>query len=432
RLDARGVNTSYSYDEASQLTKRQYTNDATVTLSYDPVGNRSQMKDGVGTWTYTYDELDRQQAVINPVGKTVSYTYDSRGFRETMKEPESGVFTYLYDDAGRLSYLRNPDGNYTTYTYDNADQRVLKQLANNTSASMVYDAASQLTVVANKGMSTDNQYVYTYDGAGNRTGVSVTGGVTFAWKYDATNQLTNETKSTPAPFNTTYTYDPVGNRLGKNDSGALTTYTYDAANQLTTSVSAGGTSTYTFDAAGNQTAENAAGSITTSTWDDESRRTKIILPSAVVNTSIYSGDGLRVEKQESAGTTKFIWDGQGYLEETDGSNVANAIYTVEPTEFGQVISQTRKSGMTWTPSYYHFDGLGSTVRLSSSAAAVLNSYAYKAFGEIISSTGSTVVPFRWIGEIGYYFDPDLLDNYVRARWYRPMLVTGVDFLYQGL
>jgi len=64
----------------------------------------------------------------------------------------------------------------------------------------------------------------------------------------------------------------------------------------------------------------------------------------VVNTSIYSGDGLRVEKQDSTGTTKFIWDGQAYLEETDGSNVANAIYTVEPTEFGQVISQTRKSG----------------------------------------------------------------------------------------
>jgi len=363
---------------------------------------------------------------MNPAGKTVTHTYDSRGFRETMKEPEGGVFTYLYDVARRLSWLSNPDGNCTTYTYDNANRRVLKQLANNTSASMVYDAASQLTVVANKGMSTDNQYVYTYDGAGNRTGVSVTGGVTFAWKYDATNQLTNETKSTPAAFNTTYTYDPVGNRLGKNDSGTLTTYTYDAANQLTTSVSAGSTTTYTFDASGNQAVENAAGSLTTSTWDDENRRTRVILSSAVVNTSIYNGDGLRVQRQDSAGTTKIVWDGQTYLEETDGSNITNVIYTVEPTNFGKVISQSRKTGVTWTPTYYHLDGLGSTVRLSAGNASILNTYAYKAFGEIISSTGSTGNSFRWVGESGYYFDPDLLDDYVRARYYRPALARWLN------
>jgi len=428
KLDARGVLATYSYDRANQMILRQYTNDATVTLAYDPVGNRSGMQDGVGSWTYTYDPLNRSQSVTNPANKTVSYSYDPRGFRQTMTEPGGGLFTYSYDSAGRLSSLNNPDGHRATYTYDAADRRVRKQLANGTSASMSYDAASRLTVVANMISMTPNQFQYTYDNVGNRVGLAFFSvDTTTDWTYDATYQLINEALVGPGPFNTTYVYDPVGNRLVKNDSGALTTSTYDAANQLKTSVAAAGTTTYAFDAAGNQLTESAPTGITTSTWDDENRRTKVVLPSAVINTAVYNGDSLRVEKQDSTGTTLLIWDGQAYLEETDASNVTNAIYTVEPTELGQVISQTRKSGATWTPSYYHYDGLGSTSRLSSATKSILGTYAYKAFGEMTTGSGATPVnPFRFIGQLGYYFDADLLDNYVRARWYRPVIARWLS------
>src|SRR5207248_3202537 len=40
-------------------------------------------------------------------------------------------------------------------------------------------------------------------------------------------------------------------------------------------------------------------------------------------------------------------------------------------------------------------------------------------GIIKSSTGSTLNPFRYIGLLGYYYDPDLQTYYVRHRAYNP-------------
>src|SRR5262245_50686660 len=98
----------------------------------------------------------------------------------------------------------------------------------------------------------------------NRTLMREASGRRTTWVYDLSYQLVNEHRSsTVGEFNTTHVYDPVGNRLVKNESGSLTTATYDAANQLVTSVDSGGTTTFTFDAAGNQQLEQAPGGITT-------------------------------------------------------------------------------------------------------------------------------------------------------------------------
>ena len=68
-----------------------------------------------------------------------------------------------------------------------------------------------------------------------------------------------------------------------------------------------------------------------------------MLPGGAVSTLAYNGDGLRVLKQDDTGTTKFVWDGQRYLLETDGNNQSKVQYTVEPTQFGSVISQRRNA-----------------------------------------------------------------------------------------
>ena len=52
-----------------------------------------------------------------------------------------------------------------------------------------------------------------YEAAGNRTGVLESGGDRVTWTYDASDQLTREQRSGPSAYDTTYTYDPLGNRL---------------------------------------------------------------------------------------------------------------------------------------------------------------------------------------------------------------------------
>jgi YD repeat-containing protein len=137
-------------------------------------------------------------------------------------------------------------------------------------------------------------------------------------------------------------YDPVGNRTVLTNSGALTTNTYNAGNELVTSQASAGVTTSTYDGDGNLLASLAPGSqSTTNTWDGENRLTRTALPSGIVDSFTYNGDGLRVQKIDSTGTTNHIWDGQNILLETGLSNIVQVVYTLEPSQYGKLISQSR-------------------------------------------------------------------------------------------
>ena len=200
------------------------------------------------------------------------------------------------------------------------------------------------------------------------------------------------------------------------NGGVRTTSTYDAANELTRSQATAGTTTYTFDATGNLlSSRNPSNQRTTNTWDFENRLTQVALPSGSPNTFTYNGDGQRVQKQDSTGTTKHVWDGQNILLETDGSNIIQVVYTLQPEVYGNLISQ-RRSGTT---SFYLFDGLGSTRQLVGSTGSVTDSYLYDSFGNALLTSGTTVNPFQYVGQVGYYRGPDLVQCYLRARYYDP-------------
>jgi len=88
-----------------------------------------------------------------------------------------------------------------------------------------------------------SSFEYGYDAAGNKIDVREASGDRVTWTYDTTSQLTNEQRSGVNAYNTTFVYDPAGNRLKKSENGALTTYIYDVANQLQTSETASGLTT---------------------------------------------------------------------------------------------------------------------------------------------------------------------------------------------
>jgi RHS repeat-associated protein len=105
----------------------------------------------------------------------------------------------------------------------------------------------------------------------------------------------------------------------------------------------------------------------------------------------------------------------GY-QEGDQNNVTQVTYTLGPALYGDLVSQ-RHSGAT---SWYHFDGLGSTDRLSNVSGTVTDSYIYQAFGTVQATIGTTTNSFKYIGRQGYYVDPDLTALSVRRRPYGPV------------
>jgi RHS repeat-associated protein len=123
-------------------------------------------------------------------------------------------------------------------------------------------------------------------------------------------------------------------------------------------------------------------------------------------------------------TTKYIWDEQTYLAESDGTNTINVVYTNEPQQYGNLIS-SRISGTT---SYHHFDALGSSRQLTGIAGGTTDNAIYDAWGNVANRTGSTAVMLLWIGEQGYYNEIETLLFHVRRRTYRPVagLWTAVD------
>ena len=140
----------------------------------------------------------------------------------------------------------------------------------------------------------------------------------------------------------------------------------------------------------------------------------------VVDTFTFNADGQRVGKTDQAGPVKYVWDRQNVLIEANASNAIQAVHTLQPAYYGNQVSQ-RRAGVT---SYYQFNALGSTLQLTGAAGTVTDSYLYRAFGELLTSSGTTVNPYQYGGRKGYIYDSDLFNFQVRARRYDPEWVDG--------
>ena len=112
---------------------------------------------------------------------------------------------------------------------------------------------------------------------------------------------------------------------------------------------------------------------------------------------------------------------EAYLMEQDGDGNTTVVYTQEPVKYGDVIAQHRIDPATGVGEsfYYHTDALGSTRELTDESGTVVATYNYDAFGNTIASTGTVENPFRFTGNVGYYWDEELQTYHIRARNYQP-------------
>ena len=121
--------------------------------------------------------------------------------------------------------------------------------------------------------------------------------------------------------------------------------------------------------------------------------------------------------------TNYIYDPvtEAYLMEQDGDGNTTVVYTQEPVKYGDVIAQHRIDPTTGVGEsfYYHPDALGSTRELTDTNGEVVATYNYDAFGNTIASTGTVENPFRFTGNVGYYWDEELQTYHIRARNYQP-------------
>jgi RHS repeat-associated protein len=382
-----------------------------VSFTYTATGKYLNSTAGDGTTSYTYDSLDRLTSKATPEG-TLSYTYDAAGHVASITSSNSNgaSVSYSYDGLNRLStVVDNRLGSTTSYSYDPASNLATATYPNGLKSTFTYDPLNRLTAL-NAGTAS---YSYQLGLTGNRTQATEGNGRTLQWSYDGIYRLTNEAVSAdPSNVNgsVAYSLDPVGNRssavssLGTVPSG---NWTYNADDEV---------STETYDNNGNTLTTGGK----TLTYDAENHLTGMSVGGTTVSI-VYDAFGNRVAKTVNGVTTKYLVEDDvnptglpQVMEEIAGSAVQR-VYA-----YGlQRISEDQVVNNAWTVSFYGYDGAGSVRQLTNTAGTVTGTYEYDAFGNSVSTSGSTPNNYLYRGE---QFDPDLGLYYLRARYYNP--ITG--------
>ena len=204
RTWARGIVTTYSYDDNGSLTNTVYSDGTpTISLAYNRAGRQVRAEDAAGVTTFLYDDFGgvTNETVIGVAGtNTIERFYDSFGRDAGYALNGIRQSTLAYDPAtGRLASMLAA-GSDTPFMWNylpGSDIKSSLAYPNGLAASWQYDANNQLLQVRNAfPTNTISQYDYVYDAAGRRVEVSKSGSVftqddTIAYGYNEKSELTN-------------------------------------------------------------------------------------------------------------------------------------------------------------------------------------------------------------------------------------------------
>ncbi len=401
----------YSYDPGNRLKEVNYSSVSTadVSYTYDADGNVLTMKDGTGTTTSKYDELDRLTEVKNGNSEVVQYKYDLGDEITEITYPNSQVVKRTFDSAGRLESVKDWLSGETKFAYDRDSNPTTTTFPTGTTNvdEYAYDKADQLEATTMKQSSTTLASItYARDSSGqlkSATQTGLPGSAKPEYAYDERERLKEGA-------GTVFKYDAAGN---PTEIGA-TKLEYDAASQLKKA----GTTKYTFDQLGERTkAEPEGGTATTYGYDQAGNLTTVTKSGSIEDTYAYDGTGLRMSQKISGTTTHMAWDTSGGLPLLlyDGTNY----YLYGPE--GLPIEQINGS----TPTYLHHDQQGSTRILTNSSGEAKGKYTYTPYGAVETHEGSASTP---LGYDGQYRNESTGLIYLRARVYDPTTAQfmGVD------
>ena len=407
----RGSTVTYAYDAYGRLTAKEYPGGSSVEYAYDSRGNLTSTVDATGTATFMYDTFDRLTRISYPGGRFLEYTYDSAGRRARSVDDAGYTVNYDYDALGRLESLTDgDDGLMVHYAYDAAGRLAREDKGSGAYATYENDGAGQVLRVTNYGPdgSVLSRFDYTYDGDGRCTSMTTLDGA-WQYEYDVLGQLVAATA--PDGTRTAYAYDGLGNRVSVTVDGTPTAYQTNSLNQYTQA----GDATYAYDADGNLVQVSSTEGTTTYTYDVENRLVGVTC-GADTWQYVYDALGRRVETIVNGVATRHIIDPVGLGNRTgdyDGSGNLIAHY-----DYGLgLLSETDASG---DAAYYLFDALGSTRQVTDESGAVVNTYDYSPFGELLASTGPAGNPFEYLGRFGMSAEAGGL-AFARARFYAPGL-----------
>ena len=463
-----GLKTTYEYDRLGRLAGVKENGAQLYSLTYNGDGQAARLVDNASgeTTEYEYDAAGRlirayradangapllqaenlydtygrakSSTYVLP-GKTMTYvsTYKTASsLLNTFALPGGETVSYTYDSFDRLSHSTLPTS-MVDYGYES--DSTTKETSNRVSSYLFWARFPE------SGMSSYQYTIgYTYDANGNITEIKKNGTPQVTYEYDSFGQLVREYNH-ETQLATVFVYDKSGNVTDRYTFTGFTaevpishlmacypygcideaSYTYGSSGWGDLLTNYNGTS-ITYDASGNP--KNWKGMLFVDWRGNRLTNLYFDTPDAEGIFFEYNADGIRTQKMyaDRAGevpvyTDVYTVDGSKILSEQrtdeETGNVIRTIYYVYDAN-GLPVGMKYNGVQYW----YHKNMQGDVLGIMNANGVEVVSYAYDAWGKVLSVSGSlsstvgAVNPFRYRG---YYYDTETGWYYLNARYYDP-------------
>lgn len=433
-----GGRVGYAYDKWGRTIEKKYNDQAAYRYVYDAYGSlarKESLLDQTVT-DYQYDMIGRIVGMDSTDGQTLRIAYDSKNRTDYVvsKVGDSSTKTrYLYGNtganqkAGLIYGVEIDDTPAVSYAYDNMARRTGRTLDLDTDYVTSYgylagNEAGTTTALVERLQSGPETWWYAYDAVGNITSISKGETKEAAilqeqYVYDGLGQIIRE-NSKSQDKTITYRYDGGGNLTERKEytysTGELgdpvqtVAYGYGDMNWKDKLTSYDGTE-ITYDAIGNPLSYLGK----TLIWQNGRQLASLNDTDLTVNYA-YDDSGIRIQKTVNETETKFYLNGTVILTQMTGNERMDFLYD----EAGDLLGFKYDGN-----SYYYIRNLQSDITgILNSAGEQIVSYAYDAWGKLLSVAGSAADtigkknPFRYRG---YYYDTETGLYYLNSRYYNP-------------
>ncbi len=423
----------YTYNSKGQVLTEKYTDTGRViTYTYnarDALATRHDSSTNILT-RYFYDPQGRVTSTREENYRT-AYKYDHLGNVTEAYEYISGDFygiEYAYDEQNRPCFtqfgvLTNStviSGPSVGYEYDNLNRIISRNYFGNIAEQIVYEDGSNRVQSFEVGGVT---YIFDYDDNGNITSISNDdGGVDYT--YDSQNQLIREDNNW-AGKTFVWTYDTAGNITSEKEYaytlGVLGTpistrnYGYATDSWKDRLISYNGR-TFTYDAIGNPLSDG----IWSYTWQ-QGRQLVEMEKTGEKWEFTYDADGLRTQRKRGTLIYNYVYSDGVLRQMTCGTNKLVFAYGVDG----------RPYALQYNGTYYYYllNLQGDVIGIADQHGATVVSYAYDAWGNILSISGTMVSTLGQLNPLryrGYVYDTETGLYYVKTRYYNPEIGRWIN------
>ena len=265
---------------------------------YDTRGNLTSFEKTTGTTTftttYTYDNAGNVTGILYPNGRGVAYEHDTVGYVVRVTTTKDGNTQVL---AENISHL--PFGPLTSAT-----------LGNNQAIAVNFDLNYRPKTITALGLL---DLSYGIDAAGRITGINdqLDSGRSRSFAYDRAGRVTTAVGA----FGTAaYTYDKTGNRTSQTLGSDTQTYAYEGGtNRLANITGALPATQFAYDDNGNMTSKGSPEGSTGFVYNQTNRLIQVIKDTATLSEYTYNSFGQRVKKSANNKTVLYHYDLSGNL-----------------------------------------------------------------------------------------------------------------------